>query len=151
MSIQPNQPPGTSLPTVRAGDPITAGLFNALVAEVARLRNRLDGRQAADQNTAAPDLLRMVIPCRITAASHTTPTAAGSVTYTVTGDGDRFEQTSMTPTYGRPSEGSDWVIHPAKVGERCWIVREIDEDGEPVARLWILTEKIAPGEDCPAP
>jgi hypothetical protein len=57
----------------------------------------------------------------------------------------------MTPTYGRPSEGSDWVIHPAKVGERCWIVREIDEDGEPVARLWILTEKIAPGEDCPAP
>ncbi|MFN4841102.1 MAG: hypothetical protein ACK5MB_12145 [Phycisphaerales bacterium] len=148
MSTQPNQTPLPAIPTVQRRDPITAEVFNALGAAIAQVREQgVAGRPADALHAFALLLARMVIPCRITTASHNTPTAAGSVTYTVTALGERFEQANMTPYYGRPSRGDDWVIHPSVVGDLCFVVREVDSEGEPVARLWILREQIAP-DDC---
>lgn len=46
------------------------------------------------------------------------------------------------PVYGRPAIGREARIIPQNVGEICWVVRRIDQEGEPVAEICVLRERV---------
>ena len=58
------------------------------------------------------------------------------------GSGDRVVR-SLVPVYGRPVNEDESAIWPARVGDRCWIIRSPDQNGSPIAELHIMTERIA--------
>jgi hypothetical protein len=135
---------------VRPGDAVRAEDFNLIIDALAEMAEKL-ARTDASLRTAEAALARWggkdLVWCRIKTASHSTPTVASSVTYEVEAVTEGWTRTAMSPHYGRPSNGGDWIIKPSAPGDLCFVVREVDSEGEPVARLWILRETIAP-EDC---
>lgn len=46
------------------------------------------------------------------------------------------------PEYGRPAIGMEARIIPQNVGEVCWVVRRNTEEGEPVAEIAVLKERL---------
>lgn len=78
----------------------------------------------------------------------TPPHQAGSVTYSAVA---RYRPTAtlddVAPKYGRPCS-DEGAVFPAAVGDRCWIVRERQDDGSIVAELQVLSEKLAVSAEC---
>lgn len=54
---------------------------------------------------------------------------------------------SVSPKYGRPCIG-EGAVEPAKVDDRCRIIRERQDDGTVVAELLVWSEKLAVSAEC---
>lgn len=80
----------------------------------------------------------------ITAAPEEAPTAPAECVYDAQAVGRAgLRLTGVTPAYGRPTRNDEWMLWPARVGDRCRIVRERDAEGRATDRLEVMTEAIA--------
>lgn len=89
-----------------------------------------------------------LLRARVTAAPAYAPTDPAACLYAARAFGrDGVTLSGAAPVYGRPTAGGEFMLWPARVGDRCYIVRETLDDGSRADRLWVLTEAIA-GRPC---
>ena len=81
---------------------------------------------------------------RITAAPPDAPTAPASCVYGWQAYGrEGLAGSGAVPKYGRPTRNDEWMLWPARVGDRCYVVRETNPDGTHTDELWVMTEAIS--------
>ena len=135
------------------GEKISAANYNALIDAVNLLITRVRKLESLNDTDSRGIVFDRPLPANVVGV--TAPDAdsngaatASRVTYTVKLCRMDFTMSGLVPTYGRPiigvgsSQGSIRII-PAAVGDKCWIVRRRDENGQPTdTELWICSEAI---------
>jgi hypothetical protein len=129
---------------VTRGEVLTAELVNELIARVERGVTIRGGaginvtRSGADYTLALAKILgEHVRPARIVARTGQAIDLAANIAYDVREYETQNQINGMTPAWGRPTRRDDVEIHAANVGSWCYLVREPQDDGTTIARLWI--------------
>lgn len=132
------------IPPVTRGEVLTADLINELIARVERgtvVRGSAGisvTRSGAEYVVALAKILgEHVRPARIVARTGAAIDLARNIAYDVREYETENLVNGMVPAWGRPTRRDDIEIHAANVGSWCYLVREPQEDGTTVARLWI--------------
>lgn len=109
-----------TIPKVRAGEPISARDFNALIDVVNTLRMSRGGPQYLDR-----------IAGRVTRIyGNPVEDLIGNVFYDFEAVGIDVKLIRRAPDYGRALDEPDVLIRPARVNARCFFLRFINENGE---------------------
>lgn len=141
---------------VEIGQPIKASDFNALAQGVMDLRDFLSNTKGGGglevKVTESGLLIALlgirdrIFPVKITQAPP--PDVAllpSACKYGYRGIGQSFVETQQVPVYGRPVQGDECAVYPAKVGHLAAVFLNPQDDGTNIAELWILTEVPARG------
>lgn len=129
---------------VKAGDEITAALFNELIAMVesrgiVRAGHGINVTDGPAGITVAVSrmLAEHVRLAVIEAHTGETTDLADNIRYTVKEYGTENRMLGVAPTWGRPTKRGDVEIQAARVGSYCWIFRQPAPNGRTEAKLWI--------------
>jgi hypothetical protein len=135
------------------GEKISAANYNALIETVQALLTRVRKLEALNDVDAKGIVFDRPIPANVVGVTAPDRDAngaatAGRVTYDIKLWRMDLTLTGLTPVYGRPIIGvgnaaANIRIIPAAVGDRCFVVRRRDENGDPApTELWITSEAI---------
>lgn len=81
--------------------------------------------------------------CKIVEVQGTTPGDPAGIRYKVRSLDAGWTTDWVAPYYGRPSAAGEFKIHACQVGDDCQVVRGLDAAGQPYARLWVMSERLA--------
>jgi len=139
-----------SVPPFEAGKAVSASALNALRAAVLAGREITAGPGVTITQTPTGAVISVLTGFEdwkrgvIEAASGTTPTRADALTYTVKVVGVDEVVLGMVPTIARVGKGLV-KLHPAVIGDPCYVLRVPVGDGTFSSYLWAMTESLAFG------